>query len=632
MSDRRWSFLSALAVGALLSGFAVPAKAQTCAPTWSATQVYVGGNQASLNSVNYQANWWTQGQSPATNNGGPGSGQPWTIVGPCSGGGGGGCTVIPSVPGGLSSSNVTSSSAALAWNASTSGASCTVQYLVFQNGTQVASVSGTSAAISGLSASTTYNFTVAAQDQAGTSAQSGALSVTTASGGGGGGTCAPAWSATQVYVGGNQASLNGINYQANWWTQGQSPATNSGPTGSGQPWTSIGACSGGGGCTVIPSVPAGLSSSNVTSSSVTLGWAASTSGPSCTVQYNVFVNGVNTYQVSGTSVTASGLLASTTYNFTVSATDQAGTSAQSGQLSATTASGGGGGGGTARSAPYVDISLATGSQVATNAAAAGLPGITLAFLVDGGCVAVWGGGLGNVSNATFPNGTTVKSQIDALVAAGRKVIISWGGANGSALSSCGTASQAQAMYQSVFTAYPNITGQDFDIEGGVNATVLGQALAGLKAANPSKSISLTLPVLPTGLVAAGLSIVNACHSAGFHPDSVNVMAMDYGSANDNGGDMLLSAQQAAQSTFNQTGDMIGVTPMIGVNDTNTEIFTLANASSLVSWAKGQSFINRLAFWSLSRDNGGCAGQGFASATCSGLAQSTWQFSSIFSGF
>jgi hypothetical protein len=107
--------------------------------------------------------------------------------------------------------------------------------------------------------------------------------------------------------------------------------------------------------------------------------------------------------------------------------------------------------GSARFVPYMDISLGIGSQVAAHAAAAGLPGITLAFLVDGGCTAVWAGGLGNVSNAMFPNGTSVKSAIDSLTAAGRRVIISWGGANGSVLSSCGSASKAQAMYQSVST-------------------------------------------------------------------------------------------------------------------------------------------------------------------------------------
>src|ERR1700729_612656 len=59
--------------------------------------------------------------------------------------------------------------------------------------------------------------------------------------------CAAAWSSTTVYTGGQQASENGINYTANWWTQGNDPATNNGGSGSGQPWTSNGACTGGSG-------------------------------------------------------------------------------------------------------------------------------------------------------------------------------------------------------------------------------------------------------------------------------------------------------------------------------------------------------------------------------------------------
>jgi hypothetical protein len=52
--------------------------AQTCASPWNSTSVYTAGMQASLNGINYTANFWTQNQNPATNNGGPGSGQPWT--------------------------------------------------------------------------------------------------------------------------------------------------------------------------------------------------------------------------------------------------------------------------------------------------------------------------------------------------------------------------------------------------------------------------------------------------------------------------------------------------------------------------------------------------------------------------
>src|SRR5678816_3429932 len=65
--------------------------AQTaCNPVWNSTSVYTAGMKVSLNGINYTANFWTQGQSPATNNGGPGSGQPWTSNGPCSGSSGGG--------------------------------------------------------------------------------------------------------------------------------------------------------------------------------------------------------------------------------------------------------------------------------------------------------------------------------------------------------------------------------------------------------------------------------------------------------------------------------------------------------------------------------------------------------------
>jgi hypothetical protein len=54
--------------------------------------------------------------------------------------------------------------------------------------------------------------------------------------------CAPAWSATAVYVGGNSASQNGRNYTAKWWTQNESPATHSGQW---DVWADNGACEGG---------------------------------------------------------------------------------------------------------------------------------------------------------------------------------------------------------------------------------------------------------------------------------------------------------------------------------------------------------------------------------------------------
>ncbi len=61
--------------------------------------------------------------------------------------------------------------------------------------------------------------------------------------------CAPAWSSTAVYVGGNSASQSGHNYTAKWWTQNESPATHSGQW---DVWADNGACGGG---TTPPTTP-----------------------------------------------------------------------------------------------------------------------------------------------------------------------------------------------------------------------------------------------------------------------------------------------------------------------------------------------------------------------------------------
>jgi predicted chitinase len=58
-----------------------------CWAAWVSTTAYSGGAQVSRNNANYQANYWTQGNDPATSNGGPGSGQPWTKQTGCGGGG-----------------------------------------------------------------------------------------------------------------------------------------------------------------------------------------------------------------------------------------------------------------------------------------------------------------------------------------------------------------------------------------------------------------------------------------------------------------------------------------------------------------------------------------------------------------
>ncbi|MEV4316904.1 cellulose binding domain-containing protein [Actinocrispum sp. NPDC049592] len=97
-------------------------------------------------------------------------------------------TQPPTAPGTLRSTGVTSSSVSLEWNAATDNVGV-ADYQVLQGGTVAATVSGTTATVSGLASNTTYSFTVRARDAAGnTSPASNQVSATTSGGGGGGST------------------------------------------------------------------------------------------------------------------------------------------------------------------------------------------------------------------------------------------------------------------------------------------------------------------------------------------------------------------------------------------------------------------------------------------------------------
>jgi len=452
------------------------------------------------------------------------------------------------------------------------------------------------------------------------------------------------------------ASFNGVNYTANFWTQNQNPSTNNGGAGSGAPWTATGICAP---CSTVPAAPANLSASSTTACGTNLSWSAVTAPANCTLTgYTVFRNGTSIGTTSGTSFSVSGLSASTTYSFAVAATDAAGASGQSAVISVTTAAGSctvSSGG--HMFAPYIDMGLTVGEQLLTIQQQSGIKTFTLGFIVSGGsgCTPVWGGNGATVANDTLANGTTMLSLVQGVRSAGGDVIISFGGAFGTELAAntaCATASQLQAAYQAVINKYSANSSTpvmlDFDIEGGavdspvrsdgVNSVDLrNQVLNALVAANPGLKISLTLPVLPTGLIQSGVNVLTSAASHHTPVSVVNVMAMDYGSANDNGGQMGLSATQAASNVHTQIQSAgltatVGVTPMIGVNDTNTEIFQLSDANMLLNFANQNSYITRLSMWSVARDNGGCAGAGFASATCSSITQNSWDFSHIFEAF
>jgi len=115
--------------------------------------------------------------------------------------------------------------------------------------------------------------------------------------------------------------------------------------------------------------------------------------------------------------------------------------------------------------------------------------------------------------------------------------------------------------------------------------------------------------------------------------------MDYGSANaqnctlgSNGKcEMGQSAIQAAINlhTFYGTPyNQIEITPMIGGNDAQDEVFTIADVDTLSAWALTNG-IAGIHFWSLDRDVDCPAGSACASAECHGIAARALAFTDAF---
>jgi chitodextrinase len=382
---------------------------------------------------------------------------------------------------------------------------------------------------------------------------------------GGGAGCWAAWVSTTVYNGGAQVSRNSQNYQAAYWTQGDDPATHSGPAGSGQPWIPMGACGGGGGgATNTPTrtnTPGGPTATRTRTPTRT-----STNLPPPPPGSKIF-------------------------------------------------------------APYIDVSPGSGSpimQLANNGS--GNKHYTLAFILGYGCKASWFG--------AYPLDTAeaaaIGTRINELRAAGGDVIISFGGAAAPELANvCSDASSLAAQYQAVVNMYHPYA-IDLDIED-FNPTAIDLRNKALKLVTSTR-IHYTLGVLTSGFTQAQMDVLNNARTNGTRVDLVNIMAMDYYQSITDMGQAAISAAQASRSWLNGngfSGAQLGITPMIGTNDSH-ETFSLANAQTLVSWANNNG-ITLLAFWSVGRDNGGCP-NGSVSPSCSGVAQSNFQFSSIFHGF
>lgn len=289
-------------------------------------------------------------------------------------------------------------------------------------------------------------------------------------------------------------------------------------------------------------------------------------------------------------------------------------------------------------APYVDTGLSN-TTLTSVAADYGTKFFTLAFVNGSGCQ--W----------SLPQ-SGWQSQVSALQAEGGDVSISFGGytvdTDATDLGAqCSSASAMAAQVENVVTSF-NVNHLDFDIESNeqtdpadlaLTAQALDQVRSWASGEGINLTISYTIPILPTGFTSEGEGVLTTALANGFTPNIVNIMTMDYGTS---GTEMGTAANQALDSAAGQLESiygisqsaayaMLGNTPMIGQNDSSGEIFTLADAATVESYA-AQRGIAWLSFWAEGRDNGGCPGDTSASSTCSGLTQNSGAFTQAFQPF
>jgi chitinase len=239
----------------------------------------------------------------------------------------------------------------------------------------------------------------------------------------------------------------------------------------------------------VPAAPGGLAVSGTTSSSVSLTWNA----VSGATGYTVYRDGTKVTAVTGTSATVTGLAAATSYSFRVAATNAAGESATSAAVTARTADGGDGGG---RDLPRHAVTgywqnFNNGAAVQRISDVPDQYDIIAVAFAD--ATATPGAVTFNLDTAGL-NGYTVdqfKADVRAKQAAGKKVIISVGGEKGTvAVNDSASATNFANSVYALMQEY-GFDGVDIDLENGLNATYMTQALRSLSAkAGPSMILTM----------------------------------------------------------------------------------------------------------------------------------------------
>jgi chitinase len=374
-------------------------------------------------------------------------------------------------------------------------------------------------------------------------------------------TCAAAWSSTTVYTAGLQASESGINYTANYWTEGNNPATSNGGTGSGQPWTSNGACTGGSSGGGPGPIPPGTGSVN---------------GLLFSPYKDVTINmNWNTYQM--------------------------------------------------QSAAGGSVLPVVGSGSLVSQYIPKLPALTLAFATGACGSETWGGVSGanwateNVAQlyaanlnyvvstggaaGTFTCASTAGMEsFIARYASPNLVGIDFdieGGQSASDIQNLvNSAAGAQAQYPKLQFSFTLATlGASDGSYGGVNS--LGNTVVRDVLGSSLKNYVINLMTMDYGNASSTVCVVSG---------STCEMAQS-----------AIQAVKNLEHTYGIAASKIAVTPMIGMNDATTETFTIADVNTLTSYVVSNGLAG-LHFWSLDRDTP-CSDT-YASPTCNSLSSTT----------
>jgi hypothetical protein len=282
-------------------------------------------------------------------------------------------------------------------------------------------------------------------------------------------------------------------------------------------------------------------------------------------------------------------------------------------------------------APYLFEGWGNPPAPSTVMNATGVKWFTMAFVLSGGgCTPAWDG------NRALTGGIDA-TAISQIRAGGGDVIPSFGGYSGNKLGpNCSTPQALAGAYQQVINAY-GLKAIDIDIENSdefesdvVQDRILN-ALKIVKQNNPSIKTIITFGTTTTGPNWWGTRLINQSAALAANIDVFTIMPFDFGGGANmyqntvNAAEGLKNALKTANGWSDDTAYRhMGISGMNGLSD-QQELTTTAIWTQIRDWAAPRH-LARFTFWAVNRDRG-CPGGGVVS-TCSGIAQSDWDFTRI----